>query len=422
MPNLIVVDDSHIRKSAFAAAARQLKRLEQLESRLKSFHERDQKLFSDWFDLAFRDRRHKMDLLRGEYRELAEFYNWMNALVSMEDISLPEAAVRIREEQRLYREGTVKDRMRIDELRRVREEFIRAQLDRANSRERKRSQPEEKGETEETNYGRAEVTRALGRLADEEIEDWCADPEIAFLFLGDCIKAGHAGGDFKLFFRVWDLTHAKIQRQFAKEYQKEFGSSLFDVLEKMRDGGFAAEAPAANPLESLKLMYRQLVRKLHPDVNGEEAFAEDSWRRTMWQRVQVAYQGENLSLLNKLFHLTLLRGNELSDLRVGDLQTSQKWLADEISETEQSIKGLRSKPAWGFSRRKDLQPLARKLERQMEKDRAKLEEQVVDLRMHIVFMERMGRDQMRGRKNGGGGARKRKPSRRGSADQMSFFE
>jgi DnaJ-domain-containing protein 1 len=344
----------------------------------------------------------------------------------MEDISLPEAAVRIREEERLYREGTPKDRMRIDELRRLREAFIRAQLDRANSRERKRANREEKTEADDQSYGQAEVTRALGRLNDEEIEEWCADPEIAFLFLGDTLKAGHAKGDFKLFFRVWDLTHPKIQKQFATEYRKEFGSSLFDVLEKMRAGEateMGGAAPPANPLESLKLLYRQLVRKLHPDVNGQESFIKESWRHTMWQRVQTAYQGENLPLLNKLFHITLLRGNELSNLRVADLKTSQKWLEDEISETEHSIKSLRNKPAWGFSRRKDLKPLALKLERQMEKDRAKLEEQVVDLRMHIVFMERMGRDQMRGRKDSTAGSkRRRRPSRSGSPDQMTFFD
>jgi hypothetical protein len=417
---LIVVDDSRIRKTAFAAATRQLKKLERLEGRLKAFHEKDQRLFSDWFDLAFRDQRHKMDLLRGEYRELAEFYNWMNAMVGMEDISLPEAAARLREEENRYRKGSAKERRQIEELRRLREDYIRAQLDRGSAREDREEalrdeETEASGDADE-NYGRNEVTKALGRLSDDEIEDWCADPELAFLFLGDCLKSGVTTGDFKLFFRVWDLTHLKIQKRFAKDYERQYGGSLFGLLEEMRN---APEEAAVDPTETLKLLYRQLVRKLHPDIHGADTFSRDDWRRAMWQRVQVAYQEKNIMGLRRLFHLTLLRSQELSDLRVADLQISQKWIDEEIADTAKAIASLRKKPAWGFSRRKDLQPLERKLARQMEKDCMRLADQVYDLRSHIQFMERMAREQA-GSKRAAHKKRNRRP--RSSAGQMSFFD
>jgi hypothetical protein len=173
---------------------------------------------------------------------------------------------------------------------------------------------------------------------------------------------------------------------------------------------------APNPDESLKLVYRQLVRKLHPDT-AAGALPEDDWRRTMWLRVQDAYQAKNLHQLNRLFHITLLRGNELNDLRVGDLKTSQAWLEDEIGETETSIRKLRKQFAWGFSRRKDFSPLVRRIEKQLEKDQTRLTEQVVDLRTHLAFLEQMGRESRRA----GEGPRRRRPHRRTTA-QMSFFE
>jgi hypothetical protein len=342
----------------------------------------------------------------------------------MEDISLPEAAMRLRDEENLYREGTPRDRLRIEELRRLRENYIRAQLDRGSARARndestgRSASSHQDEESRDENFGRNEVVKALGRLSDDEIEDWCADPELAFLFLGDSLKCGVATGEFKLFFRVWDLTHAKIQKQFAKDYERQFGGSLYDVLDEMRKSP-AEAAVAADPGETLKLLYRQLVRKLHPDVNGAEAFSQEDWRRSMWQRVHSAYQERNILALRRLFHLTLLRSQELSDLRVADLQLSQKWLDEEIADTAKSISSLRGKPAWGFSRRKDLQPLERKLTKQMNKDRIKLEDQVYELRTHIQFMERMGREQTRGKRGGG---QRAKRSRRRPAGQMSFFD
>jgi len=415
MSNLIVVNDQEIRKKAFSRIDRLLKKLQRMEANLESFFERDKRLFGEWFDLTFRVRRQQLDVLKAEYRDLAEFHNWMHALAQMEEISLPEAAVRVREEIRFYKEGSDADRARIDQARNVREEFVRAQLEK-NQRRKKRS-----GEEEDMNGARAatldpadlEELEHLNSLNDQEIEEWCSDSEVAQMFLGKILRVAGFTGDYHLFFRVWDLLHPKTRKNFAQLFEKKTGASLADVIEEMREKvssddkadeayaqtslGDAPAQPLSPKVETLKLLYRQLARKLHPDMHGG-ADGEADWRKGMWLRVQAAYKIEDTKEMTKLFHLVLLRGREWQALRISELQITHEWLSDEISNTNDYLKNLRRQPAWGFSRRKNFAPIEKKIDRGMARERKILEDQVVDLRTHHSFLERMGRRVVKGRR------------------------
>lgn len=419
MRNLILIDDMELRKKAFSRIDRLLKKLQRMEANLESFFNRDKRLFGEWFDLTFRSRREQLDLLRGEYRDLVEFHNWMHALADMEDLPVSEAAVIIREEIRLYREGNYEDRLRIDRARALRDEFVRAQLE-----ENQRKQSKRRAAREENEMNRArsqsldpadiEELEHLNELSNEEIEEWCSDSEVAQMFLGKILRVASFTGDYHLFFRVWDLLHPKQQQQFSREFQRKTGESLTDVLASMREkvemddvaddamsAGPKAAAPAApEPLapkvETFKLLYRQLARKLHPDMNNTPDEAD--WRKSMWLRVQAAYKIEDTKEMTKLFHLVLLRSRDWQALRISELHITHEWLADEISTTNDYLKDLRKQPAWGFSRRKNFAPIEKKIERDLARERKILEEQVTDLRVHHNFLERMGRESKRNRR------------------------
>ena len=125
---------------------------------------------------------------------------------------------------------------------------------------------------------------------------------------------------------------------------------------------------------------------MHGGADGEA-----DWRKGMWLRVQAAYKIEDTKEMTKLFHLVLLRGREWQALRISELQITHEWLSDEISNTNDYLKDLRRQPAWGFSRRKNFAPIEKKIDREMARERKILEDQVVDLRTHHSFLERMCR-------------------------------
>lgn len=425
MRNLIPVDDRKIRKQAFSRVDRLLKKLQRMEANVESFYDRDQRLFHDWFELTFRTQKQRMSDLQTEYRDLAEFHNWMIALAQMEDLSLAEAAVRLSDERARYEVGTVEERWKIDEIRRLREEYIRAESEREHRRARRDANEEEPMRYSPPDDEDLEELALLAELPNDELENWVADPDIAFLLLGKTLRAAHYSNDYRLFFRIWDVLHPNIQRQFSRAFQKHRGESLEALIEEMREdkgeseianaqnahefaeGSFAEETQAqpkergqtaAEKEESLKLVYRQLARKLHPDMHVGDSRESADWRKGIWLRVQQAYQNKNSRELSKLFHLVLLRTRELNDLRLSELHLSHQWLEDEIAQTADSISNLRRQPAWGFSRRKDFAPVERKLERKLSKDMRALEDQVFELKSHHAFLVRMGRADSAGRR------------------------
>lgn len=409
MSNLIPLDDQTIRRRAFSALEKLLKKLQRMETNVESFHGRDERLFHEWFELTFREDNLRVAGLRGEYRELADFHNQMHAFSQMEDVALPEAAYLLREEARLYAEGTFEQRAAIEEARRVREEYVRAQT----SRNERRSRPEEQAENEDRyslpDEEDLEEIELISELDNEELEEWCASSQTAFLLLGKTLRVANFTKDFELFFRLWDATHPKIQRDFAKEFERAHGYDLIESIEQMRsqaqtrqvdvdDAGDKPRSVEGERREAVKLVYRQLVRKLHPDVNEKDESIEKLWRKQMWERVQEAYQREDLKSLNKLFHLVLLRTRNLDQLRLSELHISHRWVSDEIERLNELMKRLRRKPAWNFSKRKDFEPIKRKIERDLRKVRKELEDQVIELRTHHSYLERIGRESINQRR------------------------
>ncbi|MBX3020556.1 MAG: hypothetical protein KF799_02670 [Bdellovibrionales bacterium] len=420
MRNLVVIDDRKIRKQAFSSVHRLLKKLQRMEAGLEAFHARDQQLYNEWYALTFRGRRLALDQLRGEYNDLAEFHNWMVALAEMEDLSFPQAAYILSEEARVYRDGTFEQRLEIERRRRLREEYVRDESERQYRRREKRRARYER--TQESTRGPRpldpediEELETMSSLSDSELEDWCADSDAAFDLLGKSLRQAARTEEFALFLRLWGVLHPKQQKEFAKEFRKHTGGSLFETIEQMRRKSREPENER-EPLkvETFKLLYRQLARKLHPDMHARTV-RKDLWREQMWLRVQAAYQAEDEQQLHKLYHLVLLRAGELEGLRLSELHITQKWLNDEIGHAEEKLHGLRRQPAWGFSRRKDLTPITRKIDRQLAKDFDKLEQEVIALRTRQAFLERMGREEA----NGSG--RQKRSSAHRRPEQMSLF-
>ena len=127
--SLVVIDDRSLRKAAFTKAEKLLKKLERLEGNLKTFHDTDQRLFQDWYELTFREDRKNIESLHDQYRELCRIHNWIIAIARQRDLSMPEAYAVFRDEDELYKTGSPEDKRRIAEERKRRDEFILSEVE-----------------------------------------------------------------------------------------------------------------------------------------------------------------------------------------------------------------------------------------------------------------------------------------------------
>lgn len=225
-----------------------------------------------------------------------------------------------------------------------------------------------------------------------------------------------------VFLKIWKLTPHKKQIEFNKIFREEFGISLKETLEAMQDmcevptpeasSAEAVRASLASDAEYVKLLYRKLVRRLHPDLNGK-AQVQLPWHRKIWERVQHAKSDRNE--LEKLWRLFLIRSKDHRELTVSELYESQRWLCDELNRLNREARGLKRLPAWGFSRRKDYAPVHRKTEKQILKELWTIEEQVAEFKKQHDLMELLAKDEAEERSN-----RRQRPKRHNSK-QMPLF-
>lgn len=146
-----------------------------------------------------------------------------------------------------------------------------------------------------------------------------------------------------------------------------------EVLRRERPGGTAGSPPperhrpekpaAVNPAaERLKSLYRQMVRKLHPDTNPNQGWRE----RELWHDVQAAYQAGDLERLEAVAGRCEIGLNGLSAdvpvrflLRmIGDLRTALRSL-------KRQTRDARKHAAWNFSRRQNELPVLEKSRRRI---------------------------------------------------------
>ncbi|NJL24006.1 MAG: hypothetical protein HC902_01665 [Calothrix sp. SM1_5_4] len=76
----------------------------------------------------------------------------------------------------------------------------------------------------------------------------------------------------------------------------------------------------------IKILYRKLVRKLHPDANANENEKTRTWKDKLWLQVQSSYRAGNVSALQKHYSLALLRDRDLNSLTISEINASQDWL------------------------------------------------------------------------------------------------
>lgn len=259
-------------------------------------------------------------------------------------------------------------------------------------------------------------------LTDEKLSAKCRNPTVAFTSMLFILSFSRTFREMCQVLRLWNLLSPANQAYCGKKYSEIGRGPIKILLQELEDirsrmekfdkrHGHPKDANASSESEDrvdsvkkedktqeqVKLVYRKLVRRLHPDmqihqnanrkVNGGIDENAGGWQKEMWQRVQSAYQARDLKELNKLFHITLLRSGALRELTLSEIEESASWLEEELSFLQDQAKSLKHLPAWGFSRKKDLSGLERKIEKKYTKDLESIEQELEEIRDQFEMME-----------------------------------
>lgn len=182
-----------------------------------------------------------------------------------------------------------------------------------------------------------------------------------------------------------------LRDQFAREdLQNEFDQRL----------KFSAEAPPVEVNENLpaiapdsermKLVYRRLVRRLHPDMQGPNMdTTEARWQKRIWHLSQLARQNGDVAQLDALYKVSLLRQMELSELTISDAHEVHAWLKGELDRLEVEFNEMQAQAAWNFSQVGESPALLHRVLNDFELERDFLENEIKDIKTQHEYLEKL---------------------------------
>jgi hypothetical protein len=159
-----------------------------------------------------------------------------------------------------------------------------------------------------------------------------------------------------------DVDPADIPKEEYQRMYRDFQAGL---------GGERPEPAPARPARAadarLKEVYRQLVRRLHPDTRADG----DPEVSALWHEVQEAYAAGQVERLETLLALTDLRGKSAGEhISLFQMREVLAELRRALRVLQKSLRDARKDPAWNFARRVNRDALGARLERSFQRDLA----------------------------------------------------
>jgi hypothetical protein len=122
-----------------------------------------------------------------------------------------------------------------------------------------------------------------------------------------------------------------------------------------------AAAPAHVP-KRLKELYRAVVRRLHPDSQGEMTAQKTEW----WHQAQAAYEAGDAEQLEVILTLCEIgESGTTAHTSASLLQRITAQLKSSLREIKRQITQRRREPAWNFSNRTDHAAMAEQVRREL---------------------------------------------------------
>jgi hypothetical protein len=318
---IVLLDQEPLKKKAAAECAKEMARLERLRAEWARFEKEDQPLFSRWMAHTFGS---SLTKLR-EGQQAAD--EKMQIIEEVEFVVLLGGARNHREAYKMVLE-------------------------------RRAAPPEGAGNGDAGGW-------------DEE-----PDPFDGFT------AAGGDGEDEELLFNEFleihmglfaeDLSKSEYKRLFAKFKREVLGQVPPPPKKKEGKRAAAAKAAAAESpgVSRLKDIYRQLVRRLHPDARTD---AKDGVG-AIWHEVQEAYAKGDLDRLERLFALSEVTGGGAGaapSTSLSQMGAALQELRRSIQAMLRSLSGAKKDIAWKFSETSDHSVLEARVGRDLGADLAR---------------------------------------------------
>jgi hypothetical protein len=175
-----------------------------------------------------------------------------------------------------------------------------------------------------------------------------------------------------------------LYEEMFKAFKAELGDSPGESSSKREERPVPWSAPDRPKPARLKTLYRELVRRLHPDTRADS----DLHTMELWHEVQEAYASEDLERMETLQALT-----DICEEKIG-AQTALSRLRAALAEIDgavhvldKSLRSARKDPAWNFSKI-GLQPaLKNRLERELASQLKKAKEDLARKEALVALWE-----------------------------------
>jgi hypothetical protein len=306
-------EDQQLHRQMFRNAKSVLQKIERLERKIQTFHQDDQRLFQEWEQAFFHEKRQQFASLQNRCYVLTHFHNRILATSRLLRVSISRAYQILKDEEEVFETGSDK-------------------------------------------------TRAMLKRTWAE-RDQFAQAEIA--------KAAEAS--------------------LAEKKPKASGKKSEDKLQALSQ---KASSPLPKPpwqtgREELKLTYRKLVRKLHPDsmaVNFRHS-ARPEWMSYYWHQAQDAYQAKDQTVLEKLYVMTVIHLQDLASMNLVEITDCANWLERYLETLQAKAALFKRSRAWGFSKRKSHQSLINTITKDFLKQMAPLHQQIQHLDFYHEMLE-----------------------------------
>jgi hypothetical protein len=161
----------------------------------------------------------------------------------------------------------------------------------------------------------------------------------------------------------------------------------------------------------LKVLYRTLARRLHPDLNGEL----DQKRKELWYQVQDAYDAKDIEKLETLSAMSeIFDDNSKSVESIWSLKNLFEELLEGLGHLQRQINRCKKDVAWGFEKTRE-QPkkigkIREQIASQMQNDKDELTEHILYCEEHLERWKSPP-PSSRSRRQKSSGSRKRGSSR-----------
>lgn len=461
--SVVWIDDTPLRLEMYRQAEKIIKKIEKLETKIANFYSQDQRRYENWFNLTFREQISHQESVQQKYRNLCRFHNRLLAWAEKEGCEAHEVYQRLVDLEAKLLSCDDKGREQIEKFYFELDHFAEIKMKESLADEIFGSNfpfDDDDDELDFTNDQEYQQLLTIQKWDDKKIKKLLADSSTGYDFLSEAFYLGTQYLRPHFILRIWDLAPRPLQVKMAKQFSADTGASLYSMIDDFRsaveamssdqesdaaddesdeevenckaDFGYAVQKNAKLaklPLEDdqrLKLLYRQLARKIHPDAQGSNSDGkEQNWMKTTWERLQKSYQEKNLTEMEKIFGLTMLRLKDMQGLSYSEMDQCQAWLREDFRSIERQSKHLVSLPAWGFSTKKNFDGLTKKVNKEIRIACARVEEDIEGLAEFHSYLNQLSKTTRPSRKKKSSRKKKRpKGHLKSQSDeqQRNFFE